>query len=726
MGFMSKNGRKIEMQNGTKKKKSILSKLNTLGAKISIMSIVMMLVVSTCNTTAVRFYINLIEEQLLENGKQGMLTLKDYLASSAAEMSAVSEMIAADAGVQKFVQNKDTKNIEKSISSMSSTDKISFTVIVDAEGKSVYNSVSGSVGEDYSQISLIKNALGGGSSDTYIKDFQSQLVHAVAVPIRADGNVVGAIITCDDLAGGKTINTLHDSHGHQYTIFVGDTRVVSTLRDNNGNEVVGTRATDDVIKQVMEGQEDMALQNKLFGHNYASVYSPIVDNENKTVGMLFSGVSTQEAVSKANRLRLTTSLITTVVTIIFVVFALWFVKKILSNPIKKVTMAANRISSGDIGLGRSERLDLGVRSKDEIGELASALEGTSEMLKQYIGEMDDVLESIARGDLTARPTLEYKGDLVQIKQSLIHICKEINQSMANIMVSAEEVSGGASQVSDGAQALSQGATEQASEIEQLSDLVKDITGQISNNAQYATAASNLAVDSNKIVVEGQNTMASLSEAMAKINEMTVKMEKVVKTIDNFAFQTNILALNATVEAARAGSHGKGFAIVAEEVRNLAVKSAAAAQETGELIEDTVEIVESGVSLANETSKEFERVVELVNEVTEKIEQIADASNSQAEAASKVVVSVDEISRVIQTNSATAEESAAASEELSGLAQVLENIVSRFKLAKDEQSSFGFDFAQPFDEQSDDGAEFEEDPFAGMSFTADTVSYDDKY
>lgn len=140
MGFMSKNNGANKTQNSVetvKKKGKFLDRFNSLGAKISIMSIVMMLVVSTCNTTAVRFYIDLIEEQLLENGKQGMLTLKDYLTSSAAEMSAVSEMIAADKDIQKFIQNKDTKSIEKNISAMSSTDKISFTVIVDSDGKSV-------------------------------------------------------------------------------------------------------------------------------------------------------------------------------------------------------------------------------------------------------------------------------------------------------------------------------------------------------------------------------------------------------------------------------------------------------------------------------------------------------------------------------------------------------------------------------------------------------------
>lgn len=510
------------------------------------------------------------------------------------------------------------------------------------------------------------------------------------MPIKESGGaIIGAIISCNDLTSEKMLEELKAEQNCQYTVFVDDTRATTTVVDESGKRVVGTKADTNVIETVMNKHEEFFAELNLFGSNYASAYSPIVDNNNKAIGMLFSGVPVDDVHNKYNSIKMTVSMITSIVMLSCIIFVLVYVKKVISEPIKKVTDAANKISDGDIGIGNDAKLDLGIKTNDEIGVLAKALEGTSDMLKSYIGEMTEVLECIAQGDLTAEPVLDYKGDLVRMKQSLMHICKEINASMASIMVSSDEVSSGASQVSDGAQSLSQGATEQAGEIDQLSDLVKDITEQISVNAENATIASNLALDSSKIVIDGQNTMSNLSDAMAKINEMTVKMEKVVKTIDNFAFQTNMLALNATVEAARAGSHGKGFAIVAEEVRNLAGKSATAAQETGELIEETVEIVESGVSLANETSREFERVVGLVGEVAGKIEAIADASNVQAAAASKIVVSVDEISKVVQTNSAAAEESAAASEELSGLSQTLKNIVRKFKITDDKHSQYNF-------------------------------------
>lgn len=698
-----------KVKSDKKKNKKIKINIKSLGAKISIMSVVMMLLISTCHTSTVQFYGDLIDEQIMENGKSGILAIKEYIKHIANETQALTKMIASDVDVQEYVKNKDADNIKKFINAADLSDNISFIAVVDGSGNGIYSSFDSSLSVDYSNISIIKAALAGSSNTTYLKNFGSELVQAVAVPIKANGGaIIGAIISCNDLTSDNLLETLKSEQNYQYTVFVDDTRATTTVVDDSGKRVVGTKADDEVVETVMNKHEELFVELNLFGSNYASAYSPIIDNNNKAVGMLFSGVPVDEVHNRYKSIRTTVSMITSVVMLLCIIFVLVYVKKVISEPIKKVTDAANRISDGDIGIGSYAGLNLGIKTKDEIGVLAKALEGTSDMLKSYIGEMTEVLESIAKGDLTAEPVLEYKGDLVRMKQSLMHICKEINASMANIMVSSDEVSSGASQVSDGAQSLSQGATEQAGEIDQLSDLVKDITEKISVNAENATIASNLALDSSKIAVDGQNTMSNLSVAMEKINEMTVKMEKVVKTIDNFAFQTNMLALNATVEAARAGSHGKGFAIVAEEVRNLAGKSATAAQETGELIEETVEIVESGVSLANATSKEFEKVVELVGEVAGKIEAIADASNIQAAAASKIVVSVDEISKVIQTNSAAAEESAAASEELSGLSQTLKNIVSRFKISDNKNVQYENAFAETERSEFDNNFDMEYD------------------
>jgi methyl-accepting chemotaxis protein len=434
---------------------------------------------------------------------------------------------------------------------------------------------------------------------------------------------------------------------------------------------------------------------------------------------MYTGVNVDSEERKLTALRGTATAISLVLMIVFIGLVLIYIKKTISDPIKHVTEAAANISNGEIGLNKKTNLDLNIKSNDEVGQLAQSIELTTNLLKRYFGEIARVLSAVSEGDLTVLPKLNYKGDLVVIKEDLLKIVENMNRSMQEIKNSAAEVSNGAAQVSDGAQALSQGATEQAGEIDQLSDLIRDITGKISANASNATGASDLAADSARIANESQNTMLSLSEAMAQISDVTTKMEKVVKTIDNFAFQTNVLALNATVEAARAGSYGRGFAIVAEEVRSLASKSATAAKETGELIENTVEIVETGVSLTNTTTEEFSKIVSLIDEVNTKVEQIADASTEQAAAASKIVVSVDEISKVIQTTSATAEESAAASQELSGLSQSLENIVNNFKLEGDDTSDDFDAYTPPAPTQRSTPA-----PSRASSSSSDSFSGDD--
>ena len=289
-----------------------------------------------------------------------------------------------------------------------------------------------------------------------------------------------------------------------------------------------------------------------------------------------------------------------------------------------------------------------------------------------------MLNDIAAGDLTRQSNIQYIGDFVQIQKAIETIGHELSQTMSQIHASSSQVDAGANQVADGAQNLAQGATEQASEVDNLMHMIEQISDQINSNAQSALVTEKQADDVGERITVCNGQMQEMAEAMKQISACSDEIQHIIKTIDDIAFQTNILALNAAVEAARAGSAGKGFAVVADEVRNLAAKSAEAVKDTAQLIERTLSMVDTGSRLTDLTQQSLHQVVDGAGKVTEEIKVISEASQEQETAINHIKESITQISTVIQSNSATSEESAAASQQLAGQAQVLKSLIGKFK------------------------------------------------
>lgn len=374
------------------------------------------------------------------------------------------------------------------------------------------------------------------------------------------------------------------------------------------------------------------------------------------------------------------SSVTMIVTIfvsglVILLVIIYLISKGISGPVKRLALIADRIAGGDLGV----KVD--VSTTDETGLVAAALDKTVVRLNQYIDYIDEisvVLDQIADSDLTFELKHDYAGEFAKIKTSILKIKRVLTNTMNQISQASGEVFSGSEHVAAGSHALSQGATQQASAVEELAQTISDISNQVHDNAMDSQEANQMVNQVSKDLVHNSGRMEELAAAMKEINHRSGEIGKVIKAIEDIAFQTNILALNAAVEAARAGESGKGFAVVADEVRNLAAKSAEAAKETTQLLEGSIQSMANGTSLAAQAAGETLSVAEKAKQAEAAIDRITQATNKQANAIGQVVIGVDQINSVVQNNSATAEESAAASQQLSGQAQVLKNLVGKFR------------------------------------------------
>lgn len=373
-------------------------------------------------------------------------------------------------------------------------------------------------------------------------------------------------------------------------------------------------------------------------------------------------------------------LITLLISILSLIAAYLIGKKVsdtIANPIILCAERLKNLAEGDL----HTEIEKTTRD-DEIGTLIKSLGSTVKGLNIIINDISFHLGAIADGDFSNKIDSEYNGDFNSIVISLEQINSYLNHMVRQVNESAEQVACGSEQLAGGAQALSQGATEQASSVQELSATISEISEQINDNARNAGKAKEASLESAEQVENSSNYVKEMNDAMSEINETSKEIAKIIKVIDNIAFQTNILALNASVEAARAGSAGNGFAVVATEVKNLALKSAEAAKNTEQLIENALKAVEKGTKVAAKTNEALNIAVQKTQVVEDMIKEITEASKQQSEAATQVLYGVEQISFIVQTNSATAEESAAASEELSSQAQIMKELVEKIKLVEE--------------------------------------------
>ena len=433
-----------------------------------------------------------------------------------------------------------------------------------------------------------------------------------------------------------------------------------------------------IVEQLYRYAEENNLEE---GYNYLTdVFQPLSD-EAVSIFDTIGNFADDRAAEKVETGISTTSSATVIVIVLIVIssvvgifLALTIARGIVTpvNEMQEVTLA---VSKGDF------ESVIKYESKDALGALANNMRHLTATIKEIITDVEMQLAEVSRGNLNVRSRNEgmYLGSFARLQTAMTALTTAVSDTMAQIDVSADQVNSGGEQISSSAQAMAQGATEQASSVQELAATIGEISHAVEATATHAQNAKVDNQHSHDQIEICSAHMSDLMGAMKDIEVKSIEISKVIKTIEDIAFQTNILALNA---AARAGSAGKGFAVVADEVRNLATKSQEASKSTAALSEDTVKAVNEGSRLSVETDEALKEVVIRAQKVMDAVTNISQATDAQSKDVQQVSTGIDQISSVVQTNSATAEQSAAASEELSGQANLLKELVGRFTLRRE--------------------------------------------
>ncbi len=354
--------------------------------------------------------------------------------------------------------------------------------------------------------------------------------------------------------------------------------------------------------------------------------------------------------------------------------SMWVIRRKILRPVIAVRDQMGEISQGNLSA------EFGFRSDtSEIGMLVASIHETKGELRKYISDIDNKLSEMAQGNMNLSIDSSYRGEFLPIQDAMRQILDGLNDALSRIHQTAGKVSDRSERMAVSAQTLSDGAVQQAAAVEELSAGIQDISGQVKRTSKDADNARKSAVETESQLVVCSQKMDALSSAIADISESSDQISGIIKTIEDISFQTNILALNASVEAARVGAAGKGFAVVANEVQQLAAKSAESAKNITDLIVNSARLVQYGTSLSGETMTALTNVVSSSRQSAELVEHIADSAKQQAESLSQLTEGMENISAVVQTNANTAEESASSAQELHHHAERLQAAVRHFQL-----------------------------------------------
>jgi len=407
--------------------------------------------------------------------------------------------------------------------------------------------------------------------------------------------------------------------------------------------------------------------------NMVSGFAAIVDPNGRVVGVVGADIGVDNVLASSNRFGVIIIVILIVLCVGLALLLRSYIRKTIGKPVHQLQQAAERIAQGEVDVA------LDTHANDELGMLVESFNRmVNEAMQQAMA-----MNALADGNLTIQVHPRSDKDVTGL--AMQRMVANLNHMFTQIDNSTEQVFSVSQQIAAGAQALTQGAMEQTTTVSALSQYITEVSDKTKENVNMAMQAAQLSNNIRDKAEKGSKQMEQMIQAAEEINQAGMAIGQVMQVIEEIAFQTGMLALNASVEAARAGSQGAGFAVVAEEVKNLAQRSSESAHDTGLLITDTMEKTTLGVKLANESYQSLSQIVKGIYENNAIMDRIAQSSQEQSQAIMHINKGIDQVTQVVQLNNTTAQQAAASSQEMNGQAQTLETLVSQFQVSENKRS-----------------------------------------
>ncbi|NMC48434.1 MAG: HAMP domain-containing protein [Desulfovibrio sp.] len=606
-------------------------------------------------------------------------------------------LVAENLAVAQAVVEGNGEYLKKVAKDLMDKTLVEFVTISDKDGNVLARGHSDKTGDSVLNQTNVKKALAGQQSAGIEPGTAVKFSLRAGCPIRLDGKIVGVVTTGIDLGTHSFVDSIKKRTGVECTIFEKDTRLTTTIvRD--GKRAVGTKMDNPkVLETVLEKSQPFVARNVILGRNYDTAYWPLIDANGKTAGMFFIG-SDRALVEKVEEEIVTAVLIVTgIVALIMIVAGILFARS-LSRPLGRATFFAVAVAEGNLNE------TLVVKNKDEIGTLAEALRKMLDNLKVKILESEEKTkeaeEQAQKSQIATNEANEAKkqADLAK-RDGMLQAASQIDTVVERLTSASKELSAQVEQAGRGAELQRERAGETATAMEEMNATVLEVAKNASRASESSDAAKQMAENGATVVRQAidaitqvQTQTVTLKENMGSLGKQAEEISKIMNVIEDIADQTNLLALNAAIEAARAGEAGRGFAVVADEVRKLAEKTMNATQEVSQAIiaiqtgarkniqnmEEAAQAVENATGLAGKSGEALSEIVKLVDAAADQVRSIATAAEEQSSASEEINRSIEEINRISSETSQVMSESSHAIQDLAMQANELQVLVEDLK------------------------------------------------